>query len=81
MTVSFAKLLLTKGADIEARDNRGWTPLMHAVAEHSAKGVEFLIEHGAQFETLHDCCDPEPEVDGGGGGIGTPAWVAPKRSK
>ncbi|KAJ1323253.1 ankyrin repeat domain-containing protein 50 [Microdochium nivale] len=55
MTLSFGRLLLEKGVDIDARDARGWTPLVHAVLKGSVRGVEFLVNNGSRVETVHDC--------------------------
>ena len=38
------KFLLANGADIMARDNRGWTALHHAVDNKQAEAMELLIE-------------------------------------
>ena len=42
--------LLTAGADIEAKDNDGWTPLMHAIHFGHIKIVETLLRSGANIE-------------------------------
>lgn len=45
--ISIAKLLLSKGADVNTLDKKGFTALHFAAANRSAEFVEFLIEHGA----------------------------------
>ena len=48
--------LVNHGLDINGKDNRGWTPLHHAVY-HGAyvRDIKYLVEHGA---------DPHPENPG-----------------
>jgi len=46
-----AALLLERGADIEARDQNGWTPLHMA---DSPEAVAFLVEHGADVNAVDD---------------------------
>ncbi|KAK7409434.1 hypothetical protein QQX98_008395 [Neonectria punicea] len=44
------KLLLEKGANVEAKDDYGWTPLLWA-AENGHEGiVKLLLEKGADIE-------------------------------
>src|SRR5437879_7404602 len=38
---------LRKGADVNARDSRVWTPLMRAAGNGHVEIVKLLIEHGA----------------------------------
>ena len=45
-----AKILIDRGAQIEARNNIEITPLHWAVDEHHLEIAEFLIEKGAQIE-------------------------------
>jgi len=40
-------LLLENGADVNTKDNDGWTPLMHAAEKGHKEVVELLIEKGA----------------------------------
>ncbi len=44
------KILIEKGADVNAKDNKGLTPLMYA-AEYDTKGtiINLLLENGADF--------------------------------
>lgn len=44
--------LLANGAEIEARDFEGWTPLMSAVAKGSIEVVKLLIEVGADINAV-----------------------------
>ena len=41
--------LLTKGADIESRDNTGLTPLSYAVLAKETEAVKFLLQKGANI--------------------------------
>ncbi len=45
--LELAKSLLKDGADINAKDGSGWTPIMRAIAANHDKMVELLIEKGA----------------------------------
>lgn len=45
-----AKLLVAHGADIEAKNHYGWTPLMRAGLEGSDKDFEALLRLGANFK-------------------------------
>ncbi|MHC4154047.1 MAG: ankyrin repeat domain-containing protein [Planctomycetota bacterium] len=56
-----AKLLITAGADVNAKDKVGHTPLWHAKDKHTpgeddGKIVELLRRHGA-VESLHDAVE------------------------
>ena len=66
-------LLLAKGADIEARDGSGMTPLHHAVSARNTAAVEKLLagkadvraSDNAQNTVLHFACrgkDPRQEI-------------------
>lgn len=48
------KILLDAGADVNARDNDGWTPLMAAVTQGYPGTARMLLEHGADVNA-RDC--------------------------
>ena len=41
------RMLVAKGATVDARDDRGWTPLLTAAFENNMWAMEILIESGA----------------------------------
>jgi len=45
--VKVAKVLLERGADVNAREKDGGTALMCAAKDGNVKSVKFLLEHGA----------------------------------
>jgi ankyrin repeat protein len=45
--------LLSKGADIEFRDESNFTPLHHAVFSGPVESVEFLLDAGADINAMH----------------------------
>ncbi len=47
--VEIMKLLLEKGAKLDAKDQRDYTPLMAAAMQGRAEAVSFLLEQGADF--------------------------------
>ena len=53
--IEIAKLLLSNGADVNARDFRGWTPLMLAAYYDRLDCAKFLLANGAErdIKTLH----------------------------
>lgn len=50
-------ILLRAGADLEARTELSWTPLIVASANNSAEVVQYLLDAGAEIEATA----PEPE--------------------
>jgi ankyrin repeat protein len=48
------KILLDHGANIEAKDNGGWTPLMHAARNRGSVTVKILLDHGANIEAKNN---------------------------
>ncbi|MCM1002474.1 ankyrin repeat domain-containing protein, partial [Wolbachia pipientis] len=53
------KYLLENGANLEARDKDGFTPLHCAVISNRTKGVKCLVERGANLEVQDkDGCTP-----------------------
>lgn len=44
-------LLLQYGADVDARNNRGRTPIAQAARERNLEAAAFLLEHGAEVNT------------------------------
>ncbi|ELT89304.1 hypothetical protein CAPTEDRAFT_84940, partial [Capitella teleta] len=47
------ELMLTKGADVTARDRRGWTALFYSIRGSSLETVRVLVEYGADV-TIRD---------------------------
>ncbi len=47
--VEVARLLLERGADVNAKDHDGWTPLIKAAQAGHAEMVQLLMEHGADM--------------------------------
>ncbi|KAF3314507.1 hypothetical protein TWF173_004590 [Orbilia oligospora] len=52
--LSIVKALIEAGADLEASNNYGYTPLVTS-AQHYYGAVEFLLEWGAYIETKNKC--------------------------
>ncbi|CVL00692.1 uncharacterized protein FMAN_10037 [Fusarium mangiferae] len=48
-SVHVAQMLVDAGADIEAKDNRGWTVMHHASKLGDVSMLRFLASHGADF--------------------------------
>ena len=49
------RMLIAKGATVDARDERGWTPLMCAAAENFIRHMELLIDtYGANVNAQTD---------------------------
>lgn len=55
--VQIAKLLLESGADLEARNDDGATPLIWAAQFGANAVVEFLLERGAAVDAVDRSCD------------------------
>lgn len=52
-SLDLVKILVAKGADVNAHANpKAWTPLMNASATGFALVATFLLDHGAQVNTL-----------------------------
>lgn len=49
-----AKMLVRAGADVNARQRHGWTPLHGAAESGDRKTVGLLLEHGADLTATHD---------------------------
>ena len=52
VAVELLKLLLENGANLEAKDNNGHTPLVIAVRDGRVGNAKFLLERGADPQTL-----------------------------
>jgi ankyrin repeat protein len=52
--VETVELLLNAGADVHARSDEAWTPLMHAARGGSAGVVEILLERGADVKAVNN---------------------------
>jgi ankyrin repeat protein len=50
-----AELLLSHGADVDAVDRSGFTPLMAAASRGDDPAVRFLLEKGAQVSQVSRC--------------------------
>ena len=48
------KQLLDRGANVNARDHTGWTPLYMAATDGQLETTRMLLEHGAAINTLID---------------------------
>ena len=53
-SLDVATLLIDRGADIEAKDNNGWTPLHGAAVDNSLAVARLLIDHGADIDAKDD---------------------------
>ena len=52
------KLLISKGADVNAEGTRGWTPLLGAVNKGHVQMVKVLLENGANVDVGDDWYTP-----------------------
>lgn len=46
------KLTLSRGADINAKDKHGWTPLFHAFKQGEMEIARYLLENGAEVNLI-----------------------------
>ena len=54
-TVELAEVILEHGAELDARDVEGWTPLHAAAATGNLQMINMLIDQGASLVTInHD---------------------------
>jgi ankyrin repeat protein len=51
---NIAKLLIENGADIEAKDDKGWSPLLFAVQSYLPEMVKLLIGRGVDVNSHND---------------------------
>jgi ankyrin repeat protein len=67
------QLLIDKGERFDIRDDKGLTPLMHALENHHIKVSRFLIQKGANVDAKYNCGETalmrRAKVDGLGGNI------------
>lgn len=59
-SISAARLLLDAGAQIDKRDDDGYTPLLRAAVEGAAEMVSFLLEKGADINARENIFDHTP---------------------
>lgn len=52
VSLEVIKALVNNGANIEARDKNGWTPLMLAIQNENTECVEFLLRRGAKKDVV-----------------------------
>ncbi|KAL3140702.1 hypothetical protein ABBQ32_005258 [Trebouxia sp. C0010 RCD-2024] len=50
--VTAVRWLLRHDADMDAKDNKGWRALHHAIAQNSAQAAEILLTHGASANLI-----------------------------
>ena len=60
-----ARLLKEHGADVEAKNHYGWTPLMRAALEGTKDEFKALLEIGARYDTPYDQTRSMPEFTRG----------------
>ena len=54
--MAMAELMLAKGAEVDAKDNGGWTPLHWAARNNKSTVAKLLLANGA---------DPNAKAEGG----------------
>lgn len=60
LSAELARILVAAGADMEARNHYGWTPLLRAVMEGSVEEMQALLVNGADANACHpDISMPE----------------------
>src|SRR5437868_11256168 len=59
-TSAHIKLLLDHNADINARDNRGWTPLYMAVIFGHMNSIKTLLDNGANLKVKDQSHEMSP---------------------
>ena len=55
-----AEVLLRQGADVNAKNEYGWTPLHRAAEENASATAEVLLKHGADVHAKHPYDDDTP---------------------
>jgi ankyrin repeat protein len=51
--IAHVKLLISRGADVNARDQQGWTPALAALGSWELAVTDLLLENGADSSTPH----------------------------
>jgi len=52
-SLSMSCVVTQRGASIEARDKKGWTPLFQATYSGHQNMVQLLVSHGANVNTVY----------------------------
>ncbi|KAK4732182.1 hypothetical protein R3W88_025170 [Solanum pinnatisectum] len=53
--VANIKKCIAEGANVDGKDQNGWTPLHRAAFKGRIEGVKVLIKHGAKLDVVDDC--------------------------
>ncbi|XP_060182092.1 protein VAPYRIN-LIKE-like [Lycium barbarum] len=53
--VANIKKCIAEGANVNGRDQNGWTPLHRAAFKGKIDGVKVLVKHGAKLDVVDDC--------------------------